>query len=67
MSGSLILFASLFALSIYWSVNFPVTEATRRFSLKDKIPCTFLLILSALVMFQYLTQNYPLERWFFPR
>ncbi len=66
MSESLlVMMLALFTIAVYLSTSVPVIGIWRRLTLKDKILCAFLLILSALVVIDYVYSNSFLTRSLF--
>ncbi len=56
---------ALFMIAVYLSAGAPVTGIWRQLTLKDKILCAFLLILSALIVIDCVYSNSFLTRSLF--
>ncbi len=66
MSESLVIvMLALFTITVCLSTSAPVVGIWRQLSLKDKILCAFLLILSALIVLDYVYSNSFLTRSLF--
>ncbi len=66
MSASLlVMILTLFTVAVYLSTSVPVIGIWRRLTLKDKILCAFLLILSALIVIDYVYSNSSMTRSLF--